>query len=1853
MKKKIIAWTIPCVMVLVTGIAVYRAASSGRTSDGNERAVQTSPGQTDAGPFLQDQDAATVASSYNRTSDGLTVIDERQTLLDNGDVEHRRLVKADGKYAHRIIVETLRKDRTAGRYEPVGRVEMVADQVLVKLHDGADIDELTALAGLFNARVARTLSDGRTFVVHLAAPGLDAVEQAVAYFSEAAASIAYAEPDFIRSFSAVPNDPEYGSLWGLSAISMPDAWNITTGSRDTIVAVIDTGMDMDHPDLLGNLWINSVEIANDNIDNDGNGYVDDVNGWDFVSEDNLPEDADGHGTHCAGTIGAIGNNANQVVGVCWNVSIMPIRAGTGSGLADSDIVDGIRYAARNGAKVLSNSYGGSGFSQTVYDAIEYADSLGCIFVAAAGNDGSDNDAVPQYPAGYDLPNIISVAATDENDQLADFSNYGATSVDVAAPGVSILSTYLDGGTESLQGTSMACPHVAGALGLLVSMNDDVTPEEARQLLLDSVDEVASLDGKVVSGGRLNVHALFASANDADKDGIPDTWEETYGLDPQDPSDAARDDDGDQLTNLEEYRNACFPNDADSDDDSLIDGWEVCYGFNPRDVMGTLPSLQYLGTGGQCLDTYDIFVTNGYAYVADGAYGLKILDLSSPSEPSLVGAYATAGSARGVYVSGSYAYVADAENGLFIVDVSDAADPSLASSVASLAAGVVVKGSYAYLAALTNGLRVVNVSNPANAVETASFTGNGDPNFTVNDIAVVGSTVYMALDGGLGQIATSANASTYSVTSIADEEGNRNCSALSFDGTDLFVSLEDYGVLVYNLSKNRLGGFATPGAALDVECVDGLLYVADGSKGLRVLNAMDVGDITTHDSYANIGAYGVAVANGYAYVAGHSGGIHIFRSSIDSDGDGMYDSWEMRYFGSLAQSDTDDFDGDGIINWGEYLAGLNPASADQDGDGLIDGVQEVRMYLTDPRTSDTDGDGLSDSYEVSSNASDNLYLTDPLTADTDGDGMADKWEIDHGLNPLVNDAAADPDGDGATNLEEHNAGTLPDNSDTDGDGIPDGWEIGTGLDPLLNDAAEDPDADGLTNLQEFGYGTNPFSKDSDEDELTDIDEVDTHGTDPNNADTDGDGMPDGWEIDNGLNPLVNDAAVDADGDGLTNAQEYANGSDPDSSDTDSDGFGDDWEYAWGTMATNASDPVVVDDDGLYDVWQYGGQPQDPQQSDPDEDGSINHPFDAIQEAINVASNGYTILVKSGVYYGSGNRNINPGNLNLRILAENQADRSATVVKSHGLGPVFVFEGGQDNDMMLSGFTIESSMEGLDCSNGDCGEEHGIVCSDASSPYITNCTVRICRDDAIYCDFSSSPVLIDVSINTIYEGYGVYALNGSTPTIIDCSIGDIRFGCGIYAADSSGLAITNTTIYDCINTEGVGRGIWVENDETASFYNLTISGCQGGIRLDNSSPVIDRCTIANNTAPDAYTYGDYEYMAVGNIAVWAEESDDADDVQHVEENGGGILLMDGSFPTIENCLIVNNRTVASDPEYSKGNSAKPYFGLGGGIFTGADCATRLINCTVADNVAMTLGGGITTYGNYVEFLRNDILWGNVCSNAWLDTESTNIVLYTPGNSSFNTLHCNEGTSHFDPWYCVMSDGFGFVVDRFNSDANPAFVGGGDYHLTGSSPCVDAGTFYVAPLYDRDGVQRPLDGDTIANNYYSIDIGAYEYINPLVDTDGDGTLDIDEIAAGTDPTTVAAALLDFMAQYGLSSTETDSDFDGMSNLAEYLAGTDPTNSDTDGDKSCDGDEMIAGTDASDPGSFFYVSDIRPLAEGGCEVVFDTAVGRSYTVYGCGFIGDAWHVVVAGEIGDGSPMIIVDPDNEACGFYKVEVSY
>ena len=347
-----------------------------------------------------------------------------------------------------------------------------------------------------------------------------------------APGVEYAEPNWIYNHFAVSNDTYFtnGSLWGMYGnTTSPSnqfgsqaavAWaNNKVGSATVYIGIIDEGYMYTHEDLAANAGKNPGEIDNNGIDDDGNGLVDDVYGWDFAGNNNTVFDGvdDDHGTHVAGTIGAVGGNGKGVAGVVWNVKMLNAKflGGTGGTLANA--IKAVDYftdlKTRQGLNIVAtnNSWGGGGFSQALQDAIERANNAGILFIAAAGNSGTDNDATPSYPASYPNANVIAVASITNTGGLSSFSQYGATSVDIGAPGSGIWSTVpvrSKGKTissyASYNGTSMATPHVSGAAALYASLNPGATAAQIKAAILNSATPTSSLSGKCATGGRLNV-----------------------------------------------------------------------------------------------------------------------------------------------------------------------------------------------------------------------------------------------------------------------------------------------------------------------------------------------------------------------------------------------------------------------------------------------------------------------------------------------------------------------------------------------------------------------------------------------------------------------------------------------------------------------------------------------------------------------------------------------------------------------------------------------------------------------------------------------------------------------------------------------------------------------------------------------------------------------------------------------------------------------------------------------------------------------------------------------------------------------------------------------------------------------------------------------------------------------------------------------------------------------------------------------------------------------------------------------------------------------------------------------------
>lgn len=304
--------------------------------------------------------------------------------------------------------------------------------------------------------------------------------------------ILYAEPDYIEDLHLMPNDPLYRQLWGTRKIEASSAWNYTVGSNEVAVGVIDTGIDYRHPDIRENMWVSP------------DGRL--ANGWNFADNNRNPIDLDGHGTHVAGTIGAVGNNHIGVTGICWDVKVVALKFG----LDIASAIAAINFANQYDIPILNSSWGGRVYSPALKHAIEQYRGL---FIASAGNNGENNDEYPVYPASFDCDNIISVAATNPDDDLTRFSNYGIGTVDLAAPGIDILSLGLDDEYSGQNGTSMSAPHVAGAAALLKSYIPEISVSALKYIILASVVKHRSLADKITTGGVLNVNDMFQLATE--------------------------------------------------------------------------------------------------------------------------------------------------------------------------------------------------------------------------------------------------------------------------------------------------------------------------------------------------------------------------------------------------------------------------------------------------------------------------------------------------------------------------------------------------------------------------------------------------------------------------------------------------------------------------------------------------------------------------------------------------------------------------------------------------------------------------------------------------------------------------------------------------------------------------------------------------------------------------------------------------------------------------------------------------------------------------------------------------------------------------------------------------------------------------------------------------------------------------------------------------------------------------------------------------------------------------------------------------------------------------------------------
>jgi subtilisin family serine protease len=615
-----------------------------------------------------------------------------------------------------------------------------ADGMARVRHAAAEVQQQLVADGLFLVRVPTSWETGRTLRYFKSLPGFRS-----------------AEPDWKLQTQSTPNDTSFGSLWGLNNgsdtdINAPEAWSITTGSKSVILGVVDSGVLISHPDLAANIWRNPNEIAGNGIDDDANGFVDDINGWDFLSNDNNPTDFNGHGTHVAGTIGAVGNNNQGVAGVNWNVSILPFRTG---GVNQNDpsinlsaVLGSMNYMTMmkdRGHNIVgsNHSWGGGGFNSSLNNAIAAHNTRNMMVIAAAGNDGTSNDSIAQYPANYNHANVISVANSTQAGAISSGSNFGSATVDIAAPGSGILSTYLGNSYATLTGTSMASPHVAGVVGLLHASSPGLAVPLVRNALLSTATPVASHAGRTVTGGRLNaLNALLSLQG-----GVPQA--------PSAPVLASTSDSG--VSNSDRITNVASPRlEGTADPASLV---EIRSG-------STVLANTFTGDGNWAVST---------APLADGVYQIVALasrgsGSSSPSQPLSITIDRTAPAISNIEI--------DTSVGPHTLNLS-----VTEASVAALNAGAVtLRNSSTNQVIPSSQYQIVH--NPASpGVAQIVYTG------TSNGFFQTGTYRLEVAAGALEDVAGNLSASASANFSFLQGDLNRSGRV---DFSDLLVLAQSYG-----------------------------------------------------------------------------------------------------------------------------------------------------------------------------------------------------------------------------------------------------------------------------------------------------------------------------------------------------------------------------------------------------------------------------------------------------------------------------------------------------------------------------------------------------------------------------------------------------------------------------------------------------------------------------------------------------------------------------------------------------------------------------------------------------------------------------------------------------------------------------------------------------------------------------------------------------------------------------------------------------------------------------------------------------------------------------------------------------
>jgi predicted outer membrane repeat protein len=1589
-------------------------------------------------------------------------------------------------------------------------------------------------------------------------------------------NIRYAEPDYLITLSQIPNDPLLPELWGLRNtgqtvdgdpgtagidIRAPEAWQVWTGDASFRIAVIDSGVDYTHPDLAANIWTNPGEIAGNGIDDDGNGYIDDIHGYDFLNRDGDPMDDNRHGTHVAGTIGAVGNDGVGIVGVNWRCKIVALKflSAGGSG-PTSAAAEAIQYAIDNGIRLSNNSWGSSAFSSGLRDVIQAARDAGHLFVAAAGNSSANNDIFPHYPASYDLENIISVAAIDNDGALAGFSNYGVASVDLAAPGVRVYSSVPGPGYAYLNGTSMASPHVAGVAALLMSRVPDWDWRQVRDQILGTTAPLPGFSVRVATGGMVDAQVAVGDCN---RNGVADDIDITNGTSIDcsgngTPDECEADCNGNGLADSCDILNAssedCTSNgipdecEADCNANGQADSCDLFFGLDSDcDLDGVPDGCELDCNGNGVNDTCDIRTGssvdcttngipdeceadcngNGRADTCDLDDGTSI-DCNENGVPDACD-IAAGGSAdctsNGVPDECEYDCNANGR-----ADSCDIADGFLADTDGDGIADVCKLGF---------AIVPVDSSGPHTIEGDRIYLTQGDQRVTF-EIRLSGWAPGGALDTPLEFYQAAIDAQSF-VNGIG--------------------GATTYAKFPCTTDVQCRPSFAQPGTprCIDGFCDDASAVFVDMSKPDYVFAGLDsfvftilnagyppfvgsvlLGGPTPPDRgqqrYGATLLVDVPAAAAGPYVVELDPGLSEFPLTFWGGAEGAL--IPMRGLASAAIVLPSDCDGDGIDDACETDCGVAGGLCDVPGCGTETDCNENLIPDSCPGVEvDCNANSIPDSCDIAVGTSvdcNNNRVPDECdvgTLDCNSNGIPDDCDITSGASP-----------DCTNNGIPDECEALP---DCNGNGTSDDNDLceRTSLDCNGNLLPDECDLD------------SGFANDCNENNVPDVCDV----TARTSQDCNVNGEPDECDIAAGTSADCNDdgepdecagLTLDCNGNGLPDTCDIAAGTSEDCNqnllpdeceDCNENGVADDCDLGAGTSIDLNGNGLPDECDFFLFVDQYASGAND--------GISWSNAFNDLQDALDAAADPMSktteIWIADGVYRAD----------------RGSGDRVATFSMVDGVTLYGGFAGGEllrsaadptANETILCGDLLEDdAMESFDRAGFEaCLSVQGVPYAPGCAPFDFDNDGDVDPTDELF-----GMRITDNSIHVVTVGEGILSggLDGLTIRRGSSKTGSTPQGGGVYA-------LGRVTISRCIIAENnAGSGAGAYGGTTDCDFNITDTifrdnraGNLGGGFYDGGGRAdLVNCTFVSNWGNRGGAGGLSDTSSARNCLF----------IDNAAANLGGGLIISGTQPAvIVGCTFVGNHSdFRGGATYIENGQAV----FSGSIFrnnTAAHGAATLIrtgsgtfvNCLFSGNQAVSNGGAINMGYEAEGIFQNCTFSRNVAGGnggAIMFSDSSGRGLLTSSNSIYwgNTgfgaperkqIHLPDGLVDIN-YNCIegWSGAFGGVGNHGNdplfADADgPDDIAGtedDDVSLMSGSPAIDAGSNDLVPAdiadVDADGdtsEQTPLDllgtlrflddptvPDTGAGFYPIVDMGAIE---AGTDCNGNGIADTVDIANGT---------------------------------------------------------------------------------------------------------------------------------------------